>query len=118
MSHEPARKRLTVVVAALAMLGLGATAQPAAAANHVIEMTGPIHIQQGESALIRLNGTVAPPAEWWDPSWIEVVALPGSLMPECPGDAGSAGSIAEETGNILAIALNPSTDEAGNFSNS
>ncbi len=35
-----------------------------------------------------------------------------------PGDAGSAGSIAEESGNILAIALLPRTDEAGNFANS
>ena len=115
---RPGRTRLTVVVAALALLGLAAAAQPAAAANHDIHMTAPTRVPLGESGLIRIEGVVAPPAEFWDASWIEVVALPGNLMPECPGDAGSAGSIAEESGNILAIALRPSSDEAGNFANS
>jgi hypothetical protein len=112
------RTRHTVVVAALALLGLAAAAQPALAANHDIHMTAPTRVPLGQSGLIRIDGVVAPPAEFWDESWIEVVALPGNLGPECPGDAQSAGSIAEESGNILAIALRPSTDEAGNFVNS
>jgi hypothetical protein len=115
MNHQ--RTRLTVVVAALALLGLAA-AQPAAAATHYIHMSGPARIPLGASGVINIDGVVAPPAEFWDASWIEVVALPGTLMAECPGDAGSAGSIAEESGNILAIALRPNSDEAGNFANS
>jgi hypothetical protein len=126
MNHECAtdqaqatgRTRLAVVVAALALLGLAPAAQPAAAATHYIHMSAPARIPLGESGLIHIDGVVAPPAEFWDESWIEIVALPGTLMPECPGDAGSAGSIAEEAGNILAIALLPSADEAGNFANS
>jgi hypothetical protein len=116
-ASRSSRTRLTVVIAAFALLGLAVSAQ-AAAATHYIHMSSPARIAPGESALIRIDGVVAPPAEFWDESWIEVVALPGTLMPECPGDAGSAGSIAEESGNILAIALRPSTDEAGNFANS
>jgi hypothetical protein len=112
------RARLTLVVAALALLGLAAVAQPAAAATHYIHMSGPARIPLGASGVVNIDGLVAPPAEFWDESWIEVVALPGTLMPECPGDAGSAGSIAEESGNILAIALRPNADEAGNFANS
>src|SRR4051794_33145840 len=112
------RRRLTAIVAALSLLAVGAAAQPAAAATKSIRMTSPARIAQGESALIQIAGTVAPPAEWWDASWIEMVALPGELLSECPGDAGSAGSIAEESGNILAIAMRPSADEAGNFANS
>jgi hypothetical protein len=112
------RTRLMVLVAALALLGLAAVAQPAAAATHYIHMSAPARIPLGASGLINIDGVVAPPAEFWDESWIEVVALPGTLGPECPGDAGSAGSIAEESGNILAIALLPRTDEAGNFANS
>jgi hypothetical protein len=107
-----------VIAAALALLGLAAAAQPAAAANHDIHMTSRARIAQGESNLIQIDGVVAPPAEYWDMSWIEIVALPGTLSAECPGDAGSAGSIAEESGNILAIAMRPNTDEAGNFANS
>jgi hypothetical protein len=117
-ASRPSRTRLTVVAAALALLGLAAAAQPALAANHDIHMTAPSRVPLGQSGLIRIDGVVAPPAEFWDESWIEVVALPGNLMPECPGDAQSAGSIAEESGNILAIAMRPSTDEAGNFANS
>ena len=121
MNHQPSRSsrtRLTVAVAALALLGIAAAAQPAAAATHYIHMSAPARIPLGASGLINIDGVVAPPAEFWDESWIEVVALPGTLGPECPGDAGSAGSIAEESGNILAIALVPRTDEAGNFANS
>jgi hypothetical protein len=125
MNHERAtgasrsrRTRLTVVVAALALLGLAIAVQPAAAATHYIHMSSPARIAPGESAAIHIDGLVAPPAEFWDESWIEVVALPGTLMPECPGDAGSAGATAEEAGNILAIALRPAADEAGNFANS
>lgn len=116
MNHQ--RTRLAVVVAALALLGLAAGAQPAAAATHYIHMSAPARVPLGASAVISIDGVVAPPAEFWDSSWIEVVALPGTLMPECPGDAGSAGSIAEESGNILAIAMRPNADEAGAFSNS
>jgi hypothetical protein len=113
------RAPLAAVAVALALLGLvGAAAQPAAAATHYIHMSSPARIPVGASAVINIDGVVAPPAEFWDSSWIEVVALPGTLMPECPGDADSAGNIAEEAGNILAIAMRPNTDEAGNFANS
>lgn len=116
--HRTGRTPLVLLAAALGLLALAGAAQPALAANHTIEMSSPARIAQGESALIRIDGVVAPPEEFWDESWIEVVALPGDLMPECPGDAGSAGSIAEESGNILAIAMRPAADEAGNFANS
>lgn len=125
MNHERAtdqgqtsRTRLTGVIVALALLGLAVAAQSAAAATHYIHMSAPARIPVGASAVISIDGVVAPPAEFWDASWIEVVALPGTLMAECPGDADSAGSIAEESGNILAIAMRPNSDEAGNFANS
>lgn len=117
-AESPSRTWLAGVAAALALLGLAVAARPAAAANHEIRMSSPAHVPQGQSALIQINGVVAPPAEYWDSSWIEVVALPGTLMADCPGDADSAGSVAEQSGEILAIAMRPSADEAGNFANS
>lgn len=112
------RLALTAVAGmAAAAVALG-TASPALATNHEVTMTGPASGSPGQSLVIRLSGVVAPPAEWWDMSWIEVVALPGDLMPTCPGDAGSAGAIAEQAGLILAIAMRPTTDVGGNFTNS
>jgi len=108
---------LALAAMATALLGLGATAAPADAANHYIHMRSLAYPPAGQPTTITIDGVVAPPAEFWDESWIEVVALPGSL-PQCPGDAQSGGAIAEQTGVILAIAMHPNADEAGNFSNS
>ena len=90
-ASRSSRTRLAVVVAALALLGLAAAAQSPPPRTHSIHMTAPARIPLGQSGLIRINGVVAPPAEFWDESWIEVVALPGTLMPECPGDAQQRG---------------------------
>jgi hypothetical protein len=103
---------LTLLVAGLVLLG--AVAAPARAANHAINLHAPAQVPVGQAAAVDIDGVVAPPAEFWDESWIELVALPGSLG-SCPGDAGSAGLMAEQTGLILGIALRPNADEAGNF---
>ena len=107
---------LAAVAAALALLGVGAA--PALAANHVINMTAPATLAVGQPTAIQLEGAVAPPAEFWDASWIAVFAISGNVIPECPADAGSAGTLAEQTGGtIIDIALVPRADEAGNFAN-
>jgi len=113
------KKLVSGTIAALAAaIALAATAAPALATNHQISFTAPTTGTPGQPLLIRLSGVVAPPTEWWDMSWIEVVALPGNLMSSCPADAGSAGAIGEQAGAILAIALRPASDEFGNFTNS
>ena len=106
------------IVALVAALALCASAAPALAANHTITLTGPPTSTVGQPMAIRASGVVAPPEEFWDLSWIEVVEISMKVVPECPPDAPSAGVLAEETGgNILAIALRPYMDEAGNYSN-
>jgi hypothetical protein len=108
----------SIAALVLAALGLGANAAPALAANHAITLTGPSVAAAGQSIVVRTDGVVAPPAEFWDMSWIEVVAISGTVMSDCPADAGSGGVIAEETGGvIITIALRPYANEAGNFSN-
>ncbi len=108
---------LAVVAAALSLIGLGASATPALAAYHGIALSAPAAASVGQPVVIRAEGFVAPPEEFWDQSWIEVVAIPGNLLAECPADAGSAGAIAEASGQILSIALPPHADEAGRFAN-
>lgn len=105
------------IAAALATLAVGAAS--ASAANHAIDVSGYSPIPVGQPTVIRLDGVVASPEEFWDTSWIEVVVISANVTSTCPADVGSAGSIAVETGgDILEIALRPYVDLAGNFSNS
>jgi hypothetical protein len=113
------RRLARALVAVAAVLAIAATvASPASAtANHEITLTGYTPLEVGRGAVFRVDGTVAPPAEYWDSSWILAVAIPVSVTPECPADASSAGTVAGQAGTILAIALRPATDETGRFSN-
>jgi hypothetical protein len=107
------------LASAAAILAIAATiASPASAtANHEIEFTGPIITEAGRGAVFYAEGQVAPPAEFWDESWILAVAIPASVMAECPADASSAGTVGEQAGAIIAIAMNPAADETGHFAN-
>ena len=112
----------TVPFASLAavtgLLALGAAASPALGATHTLNLSGPSTVVVGEPVVFQVTGTAAPPSEFWNLSWIEVFALPPSVVSECPPDAHSGGQLAEGTGGaILTIAMNPNKDEAGNFSN-
>jgi hypothetical protein len=108
----------------MAVLAAGASlaavaAQSAVAAPHTISITAPASLAAGQPAIVRVGGVVAPPEEFWDLAFIEVVAISTSVVPECPASDGDAGLIAENTGGqILAIALRPYADAAGNYSNS
>lgn len=113
-------KRLVrALVAAAAVLAIAATvASPASAtAPHEIQLSGYTPLEVGRGAVFKAEGQIAPPAEYWDSSWILAVAIPTSVMAECPADASSAGTVAEQAGVILAIAMRPATDEAGRFAN-
>ena len=111
----------TVPFASLAVvtgvLALGAAASPALGATHTLNLSGPSTVVVGEPVVFQVTGTAAPPSEFWNLSWIEVFALPPSVVSECPPDAHSGGQLADSIGAILTIAMNPNKDEAGNFSN-
>jgi hypothetical protein len=114
-------RRLAAIAAAVVIaagVAPGATDVAMAEANHEIELSAPPSAAPGQPLLIRLNGTTATVEEYWDPSYIEVVAIPTDVIRECPADAQSAGAVAEGTGRILAIAMRPAVDAAGNFVNS
>lgn len=104
-----------VVAAAIA---LGASASPALGAAHTLNLSGPSTAVVGQPVLFQVSGTAAPPSEFWDLSWIQVVAIPESVMSACPADGHSAGQVAEGGGGaILTIAMRPNKDAAGNFTN-
>ena len=102
-----------LVVAAVAAL-----ASPALGANYTLNLSAPPDATVGQPLVIQASGVQPPPAEWWSLAWLEVVAIPSSVMPQCPAAALDGGQVAAGTGGrILAIALRPNLDQAGNFSN-
>jgi hypothetical protein len=105
-------------VAAVGLLALGGAASPALGATHTLNLTGPSTAVVGQPVVFQVTGTAAPPAEFWDLSWIDVYAIPASVVSTCPPDDHSAGQLAERTGGaILTIAMRPNKDDGGNFSN-
>jgi hypothetical protein len=97
---------------------LGAAASPALGATYTLNLSAPPTAVAGRPMIVQAFGIDPPPAEYWNASWIEVVAIPTSLTSSCPASAEEGASVAEGgAGEILAISMSPTQDEAGNFSN-
>lgn len=115
------RVALAALAAVAAACGLlGAPAAPAQAEPlHTIAVFGPDTAKVGEAVVIRAGGETAKPEEWWDLSYLEIVAIPTATIAECPADAQSgAGVAANAGGQILAIAMRPNVSAAGFYDNS
>lgn len=109
-------KRIVPTLATL--VALGAAASPALGAVHTLDLSGPTTAVVGRAVVFEVTGTAAPPAEYWALSWIDVYAIPPSVVSSCPADDGSAAQLAERAGGaILTIAMRPNKDAAGNFAN-
>jgi len=113
------RRLATAVLAAFATCAsLAAGAAPALAAPHTIQVSVAAAPVAGRAMTVQLSGVVAPPEEFWDLAWIEVVALPGAVVQGCPVSDGSALYVAEGAGGqILGVSLRPYTDSQGNYAN-
>ena len=100
-------------------VALGATATPSMGATvHTLEISAPSTVVVGRSFVITVSGTAAPPAEYWNLSWIELVVIPVSTVSQCPGSAQEGASVAEGAGgSILTLSMRPNKDAEGNFSN-
>lgn len=110
---------LLSLAAGTGLLSLAAAVAPTAlAATHSLNLSGPSTALVGQPVVYRVTGTAAPPAEYWDQSWIDVSALPARIVPACPPNAGSATQLATRAGGaLLTIAMRPNKDAAGNFTN-
>jgi len=114
---RPVMAAFATVAVACGMLGTGAV-EPALAATHTIGVSGPSTGSIGQTVLLQASGTAAPPGEWWDLSYLEVVVLSAQSIGECPPDAQDAAVLGETgAGSIIAIALRPALDELGNYTN-
>lgn len=105
------------VVIIFVVVAVTAAGSASAAYTHEIGLSGFTPIEVGRGTAVKAEGQAAPPGEYLDESWILAVAIPASVMPECPADASSAGATAEQVGTIMAIAMVPHADANGHFSN-
>jgi hypothetical protein len=111
---------LLSVAVVTGLLALGGAANTAlGAAPRTLNLSGPTTAVVGQSVIFQVSGKSAPPAEYWDLSWIEVVAISERVLSTCPAGAQEATGIAETTtgGAVLAISMRENKDEAGNFTN-
>jgi hypothetical protein len=81
------RLRRTAVATALAAAGLAAAASPALAApGFSITVTGPESATVGKTILLTASGQNPTPAESWFNSYLEVNAIPTSVIASCPSE--------------------------------
>jgi hypothetical protein len=100
------------------LLGFGPAVSPALAATFTMDLTTPATATVGKPVLIQASGVHPPPEEYWNGSWIELVAIPGSLASACPAsDQDGVGVATSGGGDLLAIAQRPQLDAVGNYSN-
>jgi hypothetical protein len=110
--------RFLKVTLCAVVAGLALAATPALAGSYTLDLSGPSTATVGQPVVFVASGVNPPPDQFWEMSWIEVVAIHGSVLPACPADDQSALSVASTTGGkILAIADRPNLDSAGNFYN-
>jgi len=109
------------LAAVLGALAIGAVATPAQATTYAINLSAPSTTSVGKPAVIQASGVKPPPEQFWYEDWITIAAISTSVLPACPASAQDAQQIApingDASGQLLAIALNPNSDAAGNFSN-
>ena len=105
-------------IAAVVVAALLTAAGSAAAGTYALKLTTRSAAVAGRPMLLRAAGVTPPPAEWWSASWLSVVAIPARVVSQCPVSALDGSQVAPNTGGqILAIALTPNLDPAGNFAN-
>lgn len=112
------RKLTALLLAASGIVALGAAASPALAATYTMNLSAPASATVGQPVVIEASGVKPPPDQFWYLSWIVVVAIPKSVVSDCPlGAQDGYGVAAGAGGKIVEIALRPHEDVAGNYYN-
>jgi hypothetical protein len=110
------RQSLKYMVGVLVALGVSGT--PAAAATYTLNLSAPPAAVVGQPMIIQATG--ANPADDFFSSWLDVDAVPTSVLSTCPSGYLNASQVASSTsaqgGENLATALREDVDPAGSFS--
>jgi hypothetical protein len=109
----------TAVTSALAALFvLGAVASPALGQAYTLNLSGPPTASVGQPTVFQASGSN--PADDFFSSWLDVSAIPTSVLAACPADYLNANQVARSAyaqgGEVVVTAQRENVDAAGNFS--
>jgi hypothetical protein len=106
------------ISALAALFVLGVTASPALAQTYTLTLSGPTTATVGKSAIMQASGS-NPPEDFFS-SWLDVSAIPTSVLATCPDDYLAASQVARSAssdgGDVVVTAQRENVDAAGNFS--
>ncbi len=106
------------ISALAALCVLGATASPALAQTYTLNLSGPTTATVGQSSIFQASGS-NPPDDFFS-SWLDVSAIPTSVLATCPADYLNASQVARSAsadgGEVVVTAQRETVDAAGNFS--
>ena len=89
-------------------IALVAIAAPASASPHTLNIESATTTTFNTPTLFYVYGTDAPPSDLGGDFWIEIVDLPGEIVPACPfGHQDALGFAENLPGQILDISLQP-----------
>jgi hypothetical protein len=104
------------VLAALSVFGVAAS--PAPAQTYTLNLSGPTNATAGQSTIFQASGS-NPPDDFFS-SWLDVSAIPTSVLASCPADYLNASQVARSAyadgGEVVVTAQRETVDAAGNFS--
>lgn len=115
---RPAPARVSTVAAAAA-LGLALAATPAMGQEgYTLHLSAPTSMAVGQTVIIQASGS-NPPTDFFT-SWLDVHAIPTSVLSTCPTGYLNASQVASSTyargGGVVANSQREDVDAAGNFS--
>ena len=113
------RFTLRATISALAALCvLGVAASPALAQTYTLNLSGPATATIGKATIIQASGS-NPPDDFFS-SWLDVSAIPTSVLATCPADYLNASQVARSAyadgGEVVVTAQRENVDAAGNWS--
>ncbi len=113
------RWRRCVAAAAGTLIALGAAASPASAdPGYTLNLSAPAGATVGQPIVIQATGS-NPPTDFFS-SWLDVSAIPASVLSACPAGYLNASQVASSTfaqgGEVVANGQREDVDGAGNWS--
>jgi hypothetical protein len=113
------RWRLCVAAAGGMLIALGAAASPAPAdPGYTLNLSAPPSVAVGQPVVIQASGS-NPPTDFFS-SWLDVSAIPASVLSACPAGYLNASQVASSTfaqgGEVVANGQRENVDAAGNWS--
>ena len=110
--------RRCVAVAGGMLIALGATASPALGGGYTLNLSASPTAAVGQPVVIQATGS-NPPTDFFS-SWLDISAIPASVLSTCPAGYLNAFQVASSTGaqggEVVARAVREEVDAAGNFS--